>query len=376
MSEQSPAATPDPSSAPGTTPGTTAPGATMRAVGLRRCLPVTDPESLVDVELPRPEVGPRDLLVEVRAVSVNPVDTKVRSGAIPDDRADERPDGVRVLGYDAAGVVVEVGSEVELFAVGDEVYYAGHLMRQGSDAELHAVDERLVGRKPSTLGFAEAAALPLTAITAWEGLFDKLRLHEASRGTLLLPGAAGGVGSMVLQLVRELLPGVRVVATASRAESRAWVEQLGAAAVVDHRADDLLDQVRLAAPDGVAWVFTSRVEQPGQLELYTEVLDPFGEIVAIDDPEVLDIAALKPKSLSVHWELMFTRALTGGEQQRSQHDLLDRVADLVDAGRVRSTATTVLSPIDAATLRRAHGLVEDGHVVGKVVVAAAGEVPA
>ncbi len=210
--------------------------ATMRAVGFTRSLPVDDPASQVDLELPRPVPGPRDLLVEVRAVSVNPVDVKVRGGG--------DPDGTRVLGFDAAGVVVEVGEDVTLFAPGDEVWYAGDILRPGTNAELHAVDERIVGRKPRTLSFAEAAALPLTAITAWEGLFDKLRLTEASTGTLLVVGASGGVGSMVLQLAEALLPGVRVIATSSTEESEAWVRGLGAEATVNHRAGDLRGQVQ------------------------------------------------------------------------------------------------------------------------------------
>lgn len=332
----------------------------MRAVAFTRSLPITDTASLVDLDVPRPEPGPRDLLVEVRAVSVNPVDVKVRAGGHPHEP--------RILGFDAAGVVVGVGSEVRLFELGDEVYYAGSIARPGTDAELHAVDERLVGSKPRTLSYAEAAALPLTAITAWEGLFDKLRLTPDSEGVLLVAGASGGVGSMVLQLAAALLPKVRIVATSSRPETDEWVLGLGAHATVNHRGD-LRGEIRAAAPDGVDWIFTSRIEGEGQLALYTEVLRPFGEVVAIDDPETLDVAGMKSKSLSLHWELMFTRPLTGGEQQVAQHHLLQRVAELVDAGRVRSTATTVLSPLDAEHLREAHRLVESGRVVGKVVVA-------
>jgi len=335
---------------------------TMPAVAFTEALPIEDERSLVDVELPRPTAGPHDLVVEVRAVSVNPVDTKVRSGD---------QDEPRVLGYDASGVVVEVGSEVTLHAVGDEVWYAGDVSRPGTNAAYHAVDERLVGRKPTTLSHVEAAALPLTAITAWEGLFERLRIDETAGGTLLVVGATGGVGSMVLQLAESLLPQVRVVATASDDDKRAWCTRLGAEACVDHRSDvDLRDQIAQAAPDGVDWVFTSQVEREGQLELYVDVLNPFGAILAIDDPETLDVVPLKSKSLSLHWELMFTRALTGGEQQRSQHDLLERVASLVDEGRVVTTATTTLAPIDAAQLRRAHAMVEAGGVVGKVVLTA------
>lgn len=314
---------------------------------------------LADVEVDRPVLREHDLLVEVRAVSVNPVDTKVRRG---------HTDGTRVLGYDASGVVLEVGPAVTLFAPGDDVFYAGDISRAGTDAALHAVDERIVGRRPRSLDHAHAAALPLVSITAWESLFDKLRLDASSRGTLLVIGATGGVGAMVLQLAEALLPGVRVVATASAGnvdQALAW----GAEETVDHHGD-LRAQLEQAAPDGVDWVFTSRVEVEGQLALYEEVLNPFGAIVAIDDPETLDIAFLKSKSISFHWELMFTRPLAGGEGQRVQHEVLQRVADLVDEGRLVAPVAQVLAPLDAARLTEAHALVEAGRVVGKVVVAA------
>ena len=324
----------------------------MRAVAFERSLDITDPAALVDVELPRPSATGHDILVEVRAVSVNPVDTKVRRGG---DASEPR-----VLGFDAAGVVVEVGDQVTLFEAGDEVWYAGSIGRPGTDADLHLVDERIVSRKPTTLTFAEAAALPLTTITAWEGLFDKLKLTAESRGTLFVPGASGGVGSMVLQLAEELLPNVRVIATSSRPETDEWVRGLGAEAWVNHRADDVHEQLVAAAPDGVDWVFTSRVGEPGQLDLYVSVLNPFGEIVAIDNLDGLDIDALKSKSLTFHWELMFTRPLAGGDAQLSQHRLLERVAELVEAGKIRTTVTTVLQPINAEQLREAHRLVETG----------------
>ena len=240
---------------------------------------------------------------------------------------------------------------------------------RGTNSELHLVDERIVSRKPTTLTFGEAAALPLTGITAWEGLFDKLKLSAESRGTLLVAGASGGVGSMVLQLAEALLPGVRVVATSSRPETDEWVRGLGADAWVNHRHGDLREQLATAAPDGVDWVFTSYVAEPGQLDIYASVLKPFGEIVAIDDPHELDIGILKSKSISFHWELMFTRALAGGDGQLSQHRLLERLAELVDAGTIRSTATTELQPINARRLREAHRLVESGRTLGKVVVA-------
>ncbi|GAB3868467.1 zinc-binding alcohol dehydrogenase family protein [Dactylosporangium cerinum] len=306
---------------------------------------ISTSRGLEDVELPVPAPGPRDLQVRVRAVSVNPVDHKVRRGG-----------GDKVLGWDAAGEVVAVGSEVSLFAPGDEVYYAGSIDRPGANSRLHLVDERIVGRKPRSLDFAAAAALPLTTITAWETLFDRFRLDAGSTGTLLVLGAAGGVGSMVIQLARALT-GLTVIGSASRDESRKWALDLGAHDVVDHH--DL--------PEGVDYIFSPSTA--GRIERFAEILRPGGAITAIDEPEGLDLLPLKAKSISFHWELMFTRSLFQTPDMIVQHDLLDRVADLVDAGAIRSTLTTRLSPIDAATLTRAHEMVEGGHMVGKVVVA-------
>ncbi|WP_336697657.1 zinc-binding alcohol dehydrogenase family protein [Curtobacterium sp. USHLN213] len=330
----------------------------VRAIGQTAALPVTSARSLVPTTIPEPVPGPHDLLVEVRAVSVNPVDVKLRGGAEPDG-------GVRVLGFDASGTVRAVGDAVTLFAPGDDVFYAGAIDRPGSNAELQVVDERIVGRRPRTLSHTEAAALPLTAITAWESLFEKLRIGADATGTLLVVGGAGGVGSMAIQLARTLLPGVRVIATASRPASESWVRDLGAHDVVDHHAD-LAAQVLEVAPDGIEWILTTN--SAGQLPVYERVLRPFGEIVAIDDPEQVDVVALKSKALSWHWEFMFARSLHQATDMHRQHELLDTVADLVDAGRVRHTATTVLRPISAETLREAHALVESGRVIGKVVV--------
>ena len=332
----------------------------MKAVAYTRSLPIDDPASLTDVVVDVPNVRPRDILVDVRAVSVNPVDVKVRAGKDPHGEP-------KVLGFDAAGVVRAVGADVSLFTPGDEVYYAGDLGRPGTDSELHAVDERIVAKKPTTLDFAEAAALPLTAITAWEGLFDKLRITAESTGTLLMVGATGGVGSLVLQFLRVLAPRVRVIATAADEDAEKWVRSLGAAEVVNHRRD-LRGDVRRVAPDGIDYVFTAH--SAGQVEIYADLLTPFGQIVAIDDPETLDVLPLKTKAISWHWEFMFARPMHDAPDLVRQHELLTRVAELVDAGAVRTTVTTVLSPIDAEHLREAHRLVETGHVRGKVVVAA------
>ncbi|MCZ4559577.1 zinc-binding alcohol dehydrogenase family protein [Rhodococcus sp. IEGM 1401] len=333
---------------------------TMKAVAYTRSLPIDDPASLTDAVIDVPTVRPRDLLVEVRAVSVNPVDVKVRAGNDPQGAP-------KVLGFDAAGVVRAVGADVTMFAPGDEVYYAGDIGRPGTNSQFHAVDERIVAKKPTTLDFAQAAALPLTVITAWEGLFDKLRITAETTGTLLMVGATGGVGSVVLQLVRALVPGVHVIATAADGDAVEWVRSLGAAEVVNHRRD-LREEVRRVAPDGVDYVFTAH--SSGQVEIYADLLTPFGQIVAIDDPETIDVLPLKTKAISWHWEFMFARPMHDTPDLIRQHELLTRVAELVDAGSVRTTVTTVLSPIDAEQLREAHRLVETGHVRGKVVIAA------
>ncbi|WP_027934609.1 zinc-binding alcohol dehydrogenase family protein [Amycolatopsis thermoflava] len=328
---------------------------TMRAVAYRKSLPVTDPAALEDVELPVPEPGPHDLLVRVEAVSVNPVDTKVRAGSDPGGEP-------RVLGFDAAGVVTATGAEVTLFRPGDEVYYAGTIDRPGTNAEYHVVDERIVGPKPRSLSFAQAAALPLTTITAYETLHDRFRVGPDSTGTLLVLAGAGGVGSILIQLARALT-GLTVVATASRPESRDWVRSLGAHHVADHR--DLVASVREVAPDGVDYVFSPNTA--GRIEEFAELLCPGGAITAIDEPPGLELLPLKGKSISFHWELMFTRPLHGWDLI-AQHNLLAHVAELVDAGVVRTTLTTELKPINASTVRQAHELTETGRTVGKTVI--------
>lgn len=306
-------------------------------------------ETTVEVAAP----DGHDLRVRVAAVSVNPVDTKVHAGLA---------EGTRQLGWDASGVVESVGPAVTRFAPGDEVYYAGDLTRAGTDARLHLVDERLVGRKPSTLDHAQAASLPLTAITAWETLFDRFALTPQSTGTLLVVGGAGGVGSVLVQLARALT-GLTVVATAGREDSRTWVRELGAHHVIDRH--DLVAAVHEVVPDGVDLVFTAH--STGNVEAFAEVLRPFGEVVAIDDPEQLDLLPLKGKSIAWRWELMFTRSMQGVDPVE-QGRLLDRVADLVDAGTLRHTATTVVEGLDAATLREAHRQVGSGSTIGKVVL--------
>jgi zinc-binding alcohol dehydrogenase family protein len=310
----------------------------MRAV-------VADGTELVDRTVDVPQPGPHDLLVEVHAVSVNPVDTKVRAGN----------SGDRVLGFDAAGTVVATGSAVTRFGVGDDVYYAGDLTRPGTNAQFHAVDERIVGHKPASLSHAEAAAMPLTTITAWESLFDHFRATRDTTGSLVVIGAAGGVGSVLVQLARTLT-GLRVTGMASRPESAQWVRDMGA--------HDVVDRDGLAGLSGVDYLFTSYSKD--QVDTYAEILRPFGAIVAIDD-EHQDLYPLKSKSISWHWEFMFARPMHGTDLD-AQGRLLDEAAALLDKGTLRHTATTVVDDFSAAGLRRAHELVESGKTIGKVVV--------
>ncbi len=334
----------------------------MKAVGYRNSLPISEAQSLLDIEMPDPVPGTRDLLVEVRAISVNPVDTKVRMRAAPE------PGGIKVLGWDAAGVVKAVGSSVTLFKPGDEVFYAGSVARPGTNSELHAVDERIVGPKPRSLNFAQAAALPLTSITAWELLFDRLGLVSGDmqrKGTLLVIGGAGGVGSIMIQLARKLT-GLTVIATASRPESRAWVLALGAHHAVDH-SKPLAAEVRALGIEHVDLV-ASLTNSEQHLAQIAEIIAPQGKFGIIDDPKAFDILALKRKSVSIHWEFMFTRAVFETADMIAQHRLLKKVAEMVDAGALRSTLSEEFGAINAANLRRAHALIESGQATGKVVL--------
>ncbi len=333
----------------------------MKAVGYTHCHPVDQWDALLDLDLRDPPM-PRghDLLVEVRAVSVNPVDTKLR-------RLEDPVGEPRVLGFDAAGVVRAIGPDCTLFGPGDLVYYAGDLKRPGSNAELQLVDERIVGLKPRSLSFAEAAALPLTTMTAWEGLFDRLRIPRGGGAgdALLMISGAGGVGSMVVQLARRLTA-LRVIATASRPESREWCLSLGAHDVVDH-AGDIPAQLRSLGLDGVRYIF-SAASTPRNWKVMVEAVVPQGQVLLIEGPEVIDARDMSRKSVSIHWELMFTRPLFGTPDMIEQHHLLNQVARMVDAKQIRTTMTRRLAPINAETLREAHALVESGRMVGKVVL--------
>ncbi len=328
----------------------------MRAVGYRESLPIDAPESLVDIDLPKPVPTGRDILVQVHAISVNPVDTKVRK------RAQPAAGDWMVLGYDAAGVVTAVGPDTSLFKPGDAVFYAGDMTRQGTNAELHLVDERIVGHKPKSLDWAQAAALPLTAITAREALFDRLDVRKPVPGSndILIVGGAGGVGSIAIQLARQLT-GLRVIATASRPETRAWVEDLGAHMVIDHTRP-LSEQI-----DGPGFVF-STTNTDRHVQDIVKLIAPQGRFGLIDDPATLDIVPFKRKSVSVHWELMFTRPMFKTADMGAQGALLNEVARLVDAGTIRTTLGENFGQIDAANLKRAHALIESGRARGKIVL--------
>lgn len=332
----------------------------MKAISFtQHALPIDNPQALIDISLPRPTPGPRDLLVEVRAVSVNPVDTKVRAGTITKEPI--------ILGWDATGIVREVGAEVTLFQPGDEVFYAGSIARPGSYSEFHLVDERIVGHKPHSLSAADAAALPLTSITAWELLFDRLGVVEGTGEgkCLLITGAAGGVGSMLVQLARKLTR-LTVIGTASRQETADWVRQLGAHHVIDHSQPLLAQLQALGVPETDYVASLTHTEQ--HFAQLIDVLKPQGRLGVIDDPETLDVMPLKRKSLSLHWELMFTRSLYETPDMINQHNLLNRVSALIDQGVLQTTVGEHFGAINAANMRRAHALIESGKARGKIVL--------
>ena len=335
----------------------------MKAIGFNQPLPVSDPQSLVDLDLPAPDYGEQDLLVEVQAIAVNPADTKVRASARP------AAGTWRILGWDAVGRVRAVGSRVTGFKVGDRVFYAGAIDRPGSYAELQAVDARIVAHAPASLGDEDTAALPLTTLTAWETLFDRLRVELPVAGAanaIVVIGGAGGVGSLTIQLARALTD-LTVIATASRPETVAWVQKLGAHHVIDHR-QPLAAQVQSLGLGAPAFVF-STTHTEHYLADIVELIAPQGRIALIDDPKTLDIVPLKRKSLSVHWEFMFTRPVLGTADIARQQDILREVAQLVDQGRIASTRTRTLGAISAANLRTAHALLESGQAIGKIVLA-------
>jgi len=340
----------------------------MKAVAVTRSLPISDAQSLIDLDLPAPVPGPRDLLVRVQAIAVNPLDTKMRMGKSHGASGNEA--APRVLGWDAVGVVEAAGAQVILFEPGDAVYYAGNVNRAGANSELHVVDERIVGHKPKSLDVAHSAALPLTTITAWEGLFDRLgispRGEHAGRSVLIL-GGAGGVGSIAIQLAKQLGKQT-VIATAARPASAQWCRDLGADHVIDH-GGDMPAQLRAA---GLKWVDT--IFCCNSLDTHfpamVEMLAPQGKICSIvEHKNPLPMNLLRPKCGTFVWEAMFARSNFETPDMIEQHKLLTETARLIDAGVLRTTLGEVLGPINAANLRRAHAMLEEGHTVGKLVLA-------
>ncbi|MBJ7440127.1 MAG: zinc-binding alcohol dehydrogenase family protein [Sphingopyxis sp.] len=334
----------------------------MRAIAYNKPQPISADTALVDVVLPKPVPTGRDILVEVKAVSVNPVDTKIRASTSPPG------DEWKILGWDAAGVVAATGPEARLFKVGDEVFYAGAINRPGTNAEYHLVDERIVGTKPKSIDFASAAALPLTAITAWEMLFDRLQVVRPVAGAanaIMIIGGAGGVGSIAIQIARAMTD-LTVIASASRPETEAWVKALGAHYVVDHR-QPIAAQIAALEIGQPSFVF-STTNTDGHIGEIVEMIAPQGRFGLIDDPVALDALPFKRKSVSLHWELMFTRSLFGTADIEKQHDLLNQIGELVDQGKIRTTLAEHFGTITAANLKRAHALLESGRSRGKIVL--------
>ena len=332
----------------------------MKAVGVKQSLPITEQEALVDIDIPKPSVGENELLIKVTAVAVNPVDTKIRMRV-------GQADDYKVLGWDAVGVVESKGTQVSGFEIGDRVYYAGDISKPGCNAEYHCVDYRIVGHAPQSLDDMAAAALPLTSLTAWELSFDRLQVNFPSvhkQRCVLIFGAAGGVGSIMIQLLKQLTD-VTVIATASRDETQAWVKQLGADYVINHHQDIKQQLEGLPQPTDIALLTHSA----DYFQTATEVIAPQGRIGIIDDPEeALDIRLMKQKSVSLHWEFMYTRSLFETADISAQRDILNQVAELVNAGKIRSTEGTRLNAMSAATLKEAHQLLESGKAIGKIVL--------
>lgn len=336
----------------------------MKAVGLTQYLPIENENSLQDVEIDQPVARGHDLLVQVKAISVNPVDTKVRS---PKDKIEEQP---RILGWDAAGVVVEIGEKVTGFKLGDKVYYAGDLTRPGSNSEFQLVDERIVGHKPQNLEFAPAAALPLTSITAWEALFERLKISkngaDAGKSILIINGA-GGVGSIAIQLAKKLAK-LEVIATASRPETIAWCQKLGADIIVNHR-HHLAEEIAKVNYQTVDYILCLN-DTDGHWQAIAEAIKPQGTIcTVVENKQPLSMDTLKNKSAGFVWEFMFTRSMYQTEDMTKQGKLLNEVSQLIENGTLIATCNDIVKPINAQNLRHVHQRIEQGSAIGKIVLA-------
>lgn len=335
----------------------------MKAIGFKTSLPITEKESFIAFETPKPTPGARDLLVKISAVSVNPVDFKIRQNSAKDTIL-ETP---KIIGWDAVGVVEAIGDQVSLFKIGDEVYYAGDITKQGSNAEYQVIDERIVGRKPKSLSIEEAAAIPLTGLTAWEILFDRIRIHpEKDKGkSILIIGGAGGVGSIAIQLAKKIA-GLTVIATASRPETIAWCQQQGADFVVDHK--NLIDSVREKGFQNVDFILDF-VDTNLYWDIMVELIKPQGHIASItgsSDPVALN--KLKNKSVSFSWEFMYTRSMFETEDMQEQHNILNKIADLLDNGTIKSTLNETFTGLTADNFKKAHELLESGKTIGKIAI--------
>ncbi|WP_165749698.1 zinc-binding alcohol dehydrogenase family protein [Cellulophaga sp. Z1A5H] len=332
----------------------------MKAIGYKENLPIDNVNSLQDIEIATPKATGRDILVEIKAISVNPADYKVRAGMPVEG------DDWKIIGWDATGIVKEVGEDVTLFKVGDEVWYAGDFTRQGSYAEFQVVDERIVGKKPTSLSYAEAAALPLTSLTAYEMLFDRLEVSkDDANKSILIIGAAGGVGSIMVQLAKKLTK-LNIIATASREETTDWLKELGADTVINHRnkLSEEFEKYSLPAPEYV--VSLNATEQ--HVDEIVKLIKPQGKFGFIDDPKVMNVMPFKGKAVSTHIELMFTRAMFQTEDMIEQHNILNNVSQLIDNGTIRTTLGENFGVINAENLRKAHAFLETGNAKGKIVL--------
>lgn len=332
----------------------------MKAVGYKESLAIEQKDSLQDIEVSKPKAAGKDILVEVKAISVNPVDFKIRQSRTPEVEEWE------IIGWDATGIVKEIGEDVELFNVGDEVWYAGEFTRQGSNAQYQLVDERIVGRKPTKLSFADAAALPLTSLTAWEMLFDRIKVDKQDADkSILIIGAAGGVGSILVQLAKKLTK-LKVIGTASREETRNWLKDMGVDIVLNHK-NKLSEELKKQDLKNVDYIIgTNATEQ--HFDEIVKIINPQGQFGFIDDPSVLDATAFKPKAVSIHYELMFTRSLFKTDDMIEQHHILNRISELIDDGTIKTTMGKHFGTINADNLKRAHKLLESGKAKGKIVL--------